>query len=70
MSWGLVFAILFALVLAAYLLFEVFLKRLRGTGSAQALLAASYRKAYEKAERRRVIRRKGVWLGLSFSKSS
>ncbi len=58
MSWGLVFAILFALALAAYLLFEVFLKRLTRTGSAQALLAASYRKAYERAERRRLIRRK------------
>jgi predicted Zn-dependent protease len=57
MGWSWLFFGALALVVAAYILYEVFTRRLKRAGSPHALLISAYRKSFEKAERRRRAKR-------------
>lgn len=58
MDWSWLFFGALALAVAAYILYEVFTRRLKRAGSPHALLISAYRRSFEKAERRRRAKRK------------
>lgn len=57
MDWSWLFFGALALAVAAYILYEVFTRRLKRAGSPHALLISAYRRLFEKAERRRRAKR-------------